>query len=189
MQLKVLKIKGMVCQRCIASVKESFEELGISVYSIHLGEVLMHRNTSVEMNQIAEKLQQLGFSLVTDKKQLLIEEIKALVAEVYSGEFDFPQNFRFSVFVSEILNTPYSLISAVFSGQTTVTLEKYVMGYRIEKIKEFLIYTDNTLDDIAFMLGFSSKAHLASQFKLFTGQTTSHFKNSKSQKATLISNQ
>ena len=177
----------MVCERCIAAVRESLEELGIGIDSIHLGEVFIRQDIPVEMNLIAEKLQQMGFSLVTNKKQFLFEETIALVAEVYSGEFDFPQNFRFSAFAEERLETRYDLISSVFSKNATITLEKYIIEYRINKIKEFLVYSNYMLDDIAFKLDYSSKAHLSGQFKLITGMTTSHFKNIKSQKDTLLS--
>jgi AraC-like DNA-binding protein len=61
-------------------------------------------------------------------------------------------------------------------------MEKYIIDYRINKIKELLVYTDNTLADIAFALGFSSVSHLSKQFKSHTGLNPSYFKEIKTNK-------
>jgi AraC family transcriptional regulator len=59
------------------------------------------------------------------------------------------------------------------------TLGKYIIEYRIDKVKELFVHTDKTLADIAFALGFSSVAHLSKQFKDNTGLNPSHFRQIK----------
>jgi AraC family transcriptional regulator len=78
--------------------------------------------------------------------------------------------------VSQELGKDYDSISMIFSIAENMTLEKYIIEYRIEKIKEFLAYSEDTLADISFKLGFSSVAHLSRQFKQQTGMTPSFFK-------------
>lgn len=180
-----LHIKGMVCQRCISSVKEALEALGLEVLHIDLGTVTIASDKAPDRQLIAEKLEELEFSLLEDKQQLLVENIKALVASVYSGEFDFPEGFRFSKYAAEQLHKSYEILSSAFSAAESTTLEKYIIAYRVEKIKELLVYTPATLADIAFRLGFSSEAHLSRQFKAQTGLNPSHFIKLRKEKAEL----
>jgi AraC family transcriptional regulator len=57
-----------------------------------------------------------------------------------------------------------------------ITIEKYLINQKIEKVKEFIIYNQLSLSEIAYKLGYSSVAHLSNQFKKVTGLTPSHFK-------------
>ena len=173
---KKIYIKGMVCNRCISAVKDSLAELGIEVVDIHLGEVTIIGGESINEALIGEKLKSLGFNILEDKKLKLVREVKKLVEEVYSGSFDFPYQFRFSNLVAERLNTSYDVISGIFSGIEQITIETYIINYRIEKIKEFLVYSGDSLASISFKLGFTSAAHLSRQFKLNTGLNPSHFR-------------
>jgi AraC family transcriptional regulator len=51
-----------------------------------------------------------------------------------------------------------------------------LINQKIEKVKEFIIYNQLSLSEIAYKLGYSSVAHLSNQFKKVTGLTPSHFK-------------
>ena len=46
-----------------------------------------------------------------------------------------------------------------------VTIEQYLLHQRIEKVKELLSYEEKTISEIANDLGYSSTAHLSTQFK------------------------
>lgn len=183
MQQQKYYIKGMVCERCIYTVKGTLEGLGIKIAELALGEVTLVTPSAIKEPAIEEALKPLGFSLVQDKRLKLVKDAKALVAEVYSGRFDFPNGFRFSSFAAEKLDTNYDAISAAFSATELTTLEKYIIDFRINIIKELLVYTNKTLADIAFALGFSSVAHLSKQFKDHTGLNPSHFKEIRSNKS------
>ncbi|GAA0560317.1 helix-turn-helix protein [Chitinophaga japonensis] len=175
MQEYTIYIKGMVCQRCVSAVREALEQPGYGVTHLELGAAAFLAPAPPDMDRIAEKLEALGFSLLEDKQLQLVKSIRALVETVYSGDFDFPPQFRFSQWAAEKLQRPYDTISEAFSAAEGITLEKYIIGYRVEKIKELLVYTPATVADIAFRLGFSSEAHLSRQFKAQTGLNPSHF--------------
>ena len=175
-----LFIKGMVCQRCIIVLKTELEASGMIVVKAELGEVtVLTSSRAIETARIAEKLAPLGFQLLEDRKVKTVDAIRELVKEVYSGNFDFPYNFRFSDLLSQRLQKEYDSLSALFSLLEHKTLERYIIDYRIERIKEFLVYTSSTLSDIAFRLNYSSVAHLSRQFKQYTGLNPSHFKEIK----------
>ena len=178
-----IQIKGMVCDRCVAAIREALQELHIPVTDIRLGEVTtVSALTLPDMEAIARKLEPLGFTLVEDKRTRLVRDVKMLVEQVYSGEYDFPDDFRFSDVVVDHFNRDYSTVSQTFSAVEGITLEKYLMEYRIEKVKELLVYTDEPLSSIAFKLGFSSTAHLSRQFKSITGLNASYFKEIRREK-------
>jgi len=70
----------------------------------------------------------------------------------------------------------YSSISKLFSEVEGITLEQFFNLQKIEKVKEWLIYNEQSVTQIAFNLGYSSTQHLSSQFKKLTGMTPSQFK-------------
>jgi copper chaperone CopZ len=185
--MQKIYIKGMVCYRCISTVKHELESIGLQLDDISLGEVTLSAGTEItDLNLIREQLKPFGFSLLEDKRARLVTDVKQLVAVIYGGDFDFPEPFRFSTYISEKLQGDYDNISSVFSIREQKTIEKYIIDFRIEKIKEYLVYTPQTLADIAFRLGFSSVAHLSRQFKTFTGFNPSYFKSLQAGKILII---
>lgn len=170
-------IKGMVCHRCISTVKNELENIGLQLEDINLGEVTIAATALLPDSVfLEEKLKPLGFSLLEDKRKKLVNQVKKLVQEVYSGQYDFPIRFRFAELLTNKLGMVYDTASSIFSASENTTIERYIIDYRIEKVKEFLVYTNDTLADISFKLGFSSVAHLSRQFKTETGLNPSHFK-------------
>ena len=176
MRQQKLYIKGMVCERCIESVRDLMQDLSLEVTQISLGEVTIKSGPPLNSSLVEERLQNLGFSLLHDRKEHLVREIKKLVEKVYSGSFDFKINFSFSGLAVENLKLAYETISGIFLTAENITLEKFILQYRIEKTKSFLANTNKTLSDISFALGFSSVSHLSKQFKSLTGLTPSAFK-------------
>lgn len=167
----------MVCQRCISAVERQLSAIGIQLDEVALGEVSFAANTAApDLDLIEQKLRKYGFSILEDPRQKMVRSVKQLIAEVYSGDYDFPPAFKFSALLTSRLNKEYEVISAVFSQLENITLEKFTLRYRVEKVKEFLVYSDEKLSDLAFRFGFSSVAHVSNQFKLLTGLTPTHFK-------------
>ena len=182
-------IKGMVCQRCISVLRDQLEKIGFNPESIALGEVSFSNKSPIpDLKKIDQVIKPLGFSILEDRNAKVIKEVKDLVEEVYSGDFDFPSQFRFSELASGRLSKEYDSISSLFSSLEKVTIEKYIINYRIEKVKEFLVYTPQTLADIAFRLGFTSVAHLSRQFKSVTGINPSHFREIRTNKLLISKN-
>jgi AraC-like DNA-binding protein len=64
----------------------------------------------------------------------------------------------------------------LFSSVEGITIEKFVLSQKIEKVKELIFYDELTLSEIAFQMDYSSVAYLSSQFKKETGMTPTQFK-------------
>ncbi len=92
------------------------------------------------------------------------------------------QKIKLSSFISDKLNKDYDSISSIFSDVEGITLEKYFIQQKIERVKELLVYDELTLSQIASELGYSSVNHLSAQFKKVTGLTPTHFKKIGAQK-------
>ncbi len=169
-------IKNMVCNRCIMVVKQEFEKLGVVPDDVNMGEVELKNNlTNSQLKIISNKLTELGFEILDDKNQKLIEKIKNLLIEkVQSGDLE--EHFSITEFFTKKLNKVYTQVSRLFSEVEGITLEQFFILQKIEKVKEWLVYDELTLSEIAWKLGYSSVAHLSSQFKKITGLTPSHFK-------------
>jgi AraC-like DNA-binding protein len=174
-----LHIKNMVCQRCIQAVSRELEQLGLDA-NVTLGEVALQETPTQEtLTALRERLDALGFELLDDQRSRLIEKVKSfLIEQVQSGEV--PENFSLVEFVSKSLHRDYSAISKLFTEVEGITLEQFFILQKIEKVKEWLVYNELTLSEIAFRLGYSSVAYLSSQFKKVTGMTPTEFKNNHS---------
>jgi AraC-like DNA-binding protein len=166
----------MVCNRCVLVVKQELEKLGIEYRQVSLGEVETVGAVSKEkLNDLENNLAALGFEVLDDSRQQLIEKIKnILIGQVHHTDEERRQNY--SEILSQRLHKDYSSLSNLFSAVEGITIEKYIINQKIEKAKELIIYDEMNLSEIAFKLGYSSVAHLSNQFKKVTGLTPTHFK-------------
>lgn len=166
----------MVSFRCILVVKDALERLGIQYSEVNLGEVDLKENISdAQFAQIKSMLLSLDLELLEDKKTILVEQIKTLIIKlIYNSEEPLIKNL--SVYISNQLHYDYTYLSNLFSNQLGITIEKFYICHKIERVKELLIYQELSLTNIAFKLHYSSVAHLSAQFKKVTGFTPTHFK-------------
>ena len=67
-------------------------------------------------------------------------------------------------------------MSKLFSKVEGITIEKYILHQKVEKVKELLSYDEKNISEIAFEMNYSSSAHLSNQFKKATVMTPSKFK-------------
>jgi len=175
----ILRIKNMVCNRCKWVVKTELEKLGHEVMVVNLGEVELKNEVSAdELQNIENKLQEFGFELISDKSSVLIEQIKTLIIELVQKPDELEKQ-NLSQYLSQQMHKDYSALSKLFSEVTGITIEQYFILQKIERAKELIVYDELSLTQIAWELGYSSVAHLSSQFKKVTGLTPRHFKNLK----------
>jgi AraC-like DNA-binding protein len=175
-------IKNMVCNRCIKVVREEFEKLGLVVKNIQLGEVeVVNNEPKLNMKKIGDVLVTNGFELLDNKNSRIIEKIKVLIINLISSvDSGKDINISISKYLAEETGLNYHYLSTLFSSLEGITIEKYIIHLKIEKVKELLVYGELTLSEISFRLGYSSVQHLSNQFKKITGLTPSYFKSLKS---------
>ena len=69
--------------------------------------------------------------------------------------------------ISSALNYHPFYLNDVFKKHEGITLHKYIIQQRVQKAHELITTTHTSLEEIAFICGFSSQAHLSSAFKSF----------------------
>ena len=171
-----LYIKNMVCPRCIDTVKDIFDNLNIETSSIELGEVNTPNHISSDQKvRLEELLSARGFELLQDQKSKLIGQIKAIIIDQIHHNKE-ALNVNFSTLISDKLNQEYSSLSRLFSSVEGITIERFILKQKIERVKELIFYNELTLSEISHQMDYSSVAHLSAQFKKETGMTPTAFK-------------
>lgn len=163
----------MVCNRCIASVLEVFIAEDYEVSTIELGKVSAIAGTSSVKQKLDHQLNALGFEIIQNEEDSLIEQLKVkLIQKIHKENTEHP----FTNVAQEIGKTE-SYLSKLFSKLEGITLEKYIINLKIEKVKEYIQLGQLNFSEIAYALNYKSSSHLARQFKTITGMPMSEYKN------------
>lgn len=175
-----LLIKHMVCDRCKRVVREELTKLGLEVEQIELGEVKIGElPDTVSPEDIRRVLEQSGFELLDDRRMILTQQIKTIIInEIHHDRRERPEHQNLSDYLAQKLGYDYSYLSHLFSNAEGITIEKFVIAQKIEKVKEYLAYGELTLSEIAWRLGYSSSQHLSNQFRQVAGMTPGEFRRS-----------
>jgi len=173
-----LYIKNMVCPRCIRTVESVLTKAGVAAKNVQLGAAELAASPNVELlTLVREALEAEGFELLDDRNSRLVEQTKNLIiAEIHHAASKKPETMNFSDFLARETSQEYSQLSKLFSAVEGVTMEKYIIAQKIERVKELLVYDEMTLGEIAWQMGYSSTQHLSNQFRQVTGWTPTQFK-------------
>ncbi len=179
-------IKYMVSNRCKMVVRDELKKLGLHFIMVDLGVVEIMENLNPEKRELLKRsLLDYGLELMDDKKAILIEKIKTIIIQmVHHNEGIVKVNF--SGYLSEKLDHNYSYLASLFSEVQGITIEHFIISHKIERIKELLIYGELNITEIAWKMGYSSVAHLSSQFKKTIGLSPSQFKQLKEKRRTSL---
>jgi AraC-like DNA-binding protein len=181
MEPTTLHIKNMVCSRCQKVVRQELEKMGLHPLRVTLGEVTLGEPAAqIDKNAVGTALAQHGFELLDDKKAWMIEKIKSTVIEAIHHQQAVPHPF--SDLIARRLGLDYAYLSSLFSAAEGISIEKYVILQRIERVKELLVYDELSLSQIADQTGYSSVQYLSNQFRKITGLTPSYYKKFRTDK-------
>ncbi|WHF52913.1 helix-turn-helix transcriptional regulator [Chryseobacterium gotjawalense] len=172
-------IKYMVSLRCKIIVKQELQKLGLHCVNVELGTVEIRESiTDSQKEQLRQQLQIYGLQLLDNKRNIIIEKIKAIVIEMIHYSDEIPK-VNYSDYISEKLGYDYTYLANTFSEVKGMTIQQYIILNKIEKVKELLMYGELNLTEISYKMHYSSVAHLSNQFKKITGLTPTYFKGLK----------
>lgn len=163
-------------------VKSELEKLGLHYIDVKIGEAnIIDQILPEQLEQLDISLRKSGLQLMDNKKSILVEKIKAAIIELvhYTNE---QIKVNLSDYLSETLNYDYTYLANLFSEVKGITIERFYLTHKIEKVKELIVYDELNLTEIAHKMHYSSVSHLSNQFKKFTGLTPSHFKQLKNKR-------
>lgn len=169
----------MVSLRCKMVVRQQLQELGLHCVNVDLGTIEVRENiTDTLKEQLRKNLKVFGLELLDDKRNILIEKIKAIIIEMIHYADELPK-VNYSDYISEKLGYDYTYLANTFSEVKGITIQHYIIINKIERVKELLVYDELNLTEISYRLQYSSVSHLSNQFKKVTGLTPSYFKKLK----------
>lgn len=172
-------IKNMVCERCIRVIHEELQAAGVHLKMIELGHFsIISDNRERDTALVTEVVERGGFALLHEPGQLLAEKVKQSLIKL-TDTLPLRIGKKLSVYLSEQFGMEYSRISKTFSAREQLTVEKYFIRLKIEKVKELI--QDNTCNftEIAQLLDYSSINHLSRQFRSETGMSLSVYREMK----------
>ena len=175
--IKVFHIKNLNLKTAAMLLSDKLEELGFDVVRIVPGIITLKEIQDDEEKKLNEILNRYGFEIIKDRDLILVEEIKQAVIELIHYMNNMNSVVRKSEYIVEKLGKSYSHLSRVFSKHEPVTLEKYIILQKIERIKELIDQDEYTLSEIAYMMDYSSVQYLSNQFKKITGYSVTDYKN------------
>ena len=172
----------MVCIRCQMIVKAELEKIGLPYVYVRIGEAdIIGEVRPEQLDQLNINLKKSGLLLMDNKKSVLVEKIKNAIIELVHYTDD-QIKVNLSDFLSSELNYDYTYLANLFSEVKGITIEKFYLTHKIEKVKELIVYDELNLSEIAYKMHYSSVAHLSNQFKKYTGLTPTHFKELKNKR-------
>lgn len=178
MKTETIYIKGMICTSCKHLVKLLLEEEGVMFKRLQVGQAeISFDDRIMNLEAIDKILIPYGFSIIKAQDDLLVDRIKQTVVDLIYHMNNMNSIVQKSEYMVEMLNMNYDKISREFRKHEPITLEKFIIRVKIERIKELLEQADYTLSEIAYMMDYSSVQHLSAQFKKVTGITVSDYKN------------
>lgn len=163
----------MVCNRCKTAILKLLNEASFVVETIQLGKITVKQNPINDYIRLENNLNELGFELIKDTEQILIEKIKvSLIKHLKNNS----TNFSLANLENEI-GRSYSILSKKFSKSEGITIERYFINLKIEKVKELIQLQEHNFSEIAYNLNYQNSSHLAKQFKQVTGMSMTAYKN------------
>ncbi|MBN8670026.1 MAG: helix-turn-helix domain-containing protein [Chitinophagales bacterium] len=175
---RILFIKNMCCERCVATIENILTEIGQPFSEVKIGEIRVEEEISeIEINRINDSLVRCGFSLVDKPAAKTVVQIQALLCEYVraivnnSGKMQ-----KLSTYIESNLHRSYYHLSKTFSSETGLTIEKYFLALKMEKAKELILEDKLSLSSIGWQLGYTSSQTFSTQFKKVTGLTPGAFK-------------
>lgn len=118
--------------------------------------------------EYCKAVRNLSFGL---KQNPLITRCKALILQRLHSKLAVRE-------LAEELEITPGYLSHLFLKEEGVKLTEYIAGEKIKFAKEQLICTENSLDTIAYSLGFVSQSHFGQTFKKATGMTPKQYRES-----------
>ena len=169
----------MVCPRCIEAVNKIIDNHNLEITSVKLGEVVLKDELEDStLEQLGNELSDAGFELLSDKKSKIVNQLKSEIIKLIHYGDDLGTSSKLSSRLSQTLGVDYSYLSKLFSDVEGITIEKYLILQKVERIKELLVYNELSISEIAYKMNYSSSQHLSRQFKSITGLTPSEFRTS-----------
>ncbi|MBN1650073.1 MAG: helix-turn-helix domain-containing protein [Bacteroidales bacterium] len=174
---KHIFIKNMIGKCCIRMLRIIFEQQKIEVISLVSGEAeIRYKSTEWNEKKLAVLLEENGFGLILSREKRIVELTKLAIVELIHELNNMNSIVQKSDYLVEKIGLSYQQISKLFSKHEPITLERFIILNKIERVKELILTDEYTLSEIAYLMDYSSVQYLSNQFKKETGYSVTDYK-------------
>lgn len=168
-------IDNMVCDRCILVVHQVASSLGWSIHRLELGRLTGSPPEGENMlERLGQQLSSLGFALRDDAGGV-VSRIKGLIITmVYDDQADTSQTL--SDIITSDIGQSYSHLSRLFSEEEGRTINDFYRLHRVERGKQLLVRSRESVSSIAFRLNYGSASRFTVVFRQDTGMSPTAFR-------------
>ena len=175
-----------------------------SAKNVAIGNITLASRTAVEAGVSVEKSFTMADSMIQQIEEIdnvtEVEAFKRMAQRMYAdvvaeelqaneGGYKNPliaavkdyifQHFHDSIQITDIakyLKVNPDYLSHLFKEQEHITIKRYILQEKIRRSRNLLQYSDYSIQEISFYLGFSSQSHFCKVFQEITGETPGHYK-------------
>ena len=172
--------------------------------NVAIGNITLASRTAVEAGVSVEKSFTMADSMIQQIEEIdnvtEVEAFKRMAQRMYAdvvaeelqaneGGYKNPliaavkdyifQHFHDSIQITDIakyLKVNPDYLSHLFKEQEHITIKRYILQEKIRRSRNLLQYSDYSIQEISFYLGFSSQSHFCKVFQESTGETPGHYK-------------
>ena len=172
--------------------------------NVAIGNITLASRTAVEAGVSVEKSFTMADSMIQQIEEIdnviEVEAFKRMAQRMYAdvvaeelqaneGGYKNPlivavkdyifQHFHESIQITDIakyLKVNPDYLSHLFKEQEHITIKRYILQEKIRRSRNLLQYSDYSIQEISFYLGFSSQSHFCKVFQEITGETPGHYK-------------
>ncbi len=166
----------MVCNRCIKVLKNEIEAQEIRLIEIELGRVQLDIENEDQLKVLENIVINNDFEIIDSAEDRITEQVKIQLLKMLE-DLPLDMDGKLSDLLMQKMNQDYSKISKVFSSTEGITIEKYFIKLKIEKVKELIQTQQPNFTEISQMLNYSHINHLSGQFKNQTGMSLTAYKS------------
>lgn len=175
----------MVSVRCIELVKNALDLFAIDFITVELGVV----NTEQELclKQFLELdtiLKKYDLEIIQDNSLILVEKIKSII---FNHLNSYTMDKSLKQIILDSLDYDYQYIGRIFSKSQGITLHRFIILSKVEKVKQLLRVNELNISEIANRMSYSSVAHLSYQFKVITGYSPTAYRSKQYEMGKIIS--
>lgn len=174
-EIAVGNFQGHCCEMLLklwlSSEKISFKHLSGNLL------VIKEKDWQKHQDKIIEFLNSNGMYVILKPQERIVESITQEVHNLIFKTGYASSMVNNSDYLVEKLGFSYQRLSALFKKEKKITLEKYIIQQKIERVKQILDTEELTLSEIAYMMGYSSVQYLSTQFRAVTGISVSDYKS------------
>lgn len=121
-----------------------------------------------------------------DKDHDLIGKVLNVINRGIQVRLDTGMPVMFSKLIIDELDTDYDTLNDLFHSRNGSSLNDFIASAMLEKVKELMVYTEQSLAEITRTLGYRNPSYLSRQLKRHTGFTASHLKQIRRDKLAIM---